>query len=262
MSRKKEHHEEHISEAWLIPYADLLTLLLALFIVLFASSQVDAEKFSAMKEAFGGIFAGTDGVIGEGGIGIDGTDIGTGQTGQQTEYTAPPTEPTTTPSSSGNGSGDGIPLSQRLEELQAKFDQYISQHALTGKLQTEISNETVMIIISDVVLFDSGSASIKPGFEETIYAIGNILAENPDLEVQIQGHTDNVPINTSTFATNWDLSSARALNFMKILLKDGRLDPAHYSAIGLGEYRPIASNDTDQGKALNRRVEVTARFYR
>lgn len=273
MSKKKEHHEEHADESWLIPYADLLTLLLALFIVLFATSQVDSEKFSEMKRAFGSVFAGGSGAIGAGGMDVFGNGSKTQESvnmedyihiNQLSEVTVTTSETTadTSPSGSGEGSGNGIPLGQRLEELQAKFDQYITEHELSGKLHTEVSSETVMIIISDVVLFDSGSASIKAGFYETIHAIGSILADNPDLEVQILGHTDNVPIFNGYYETNWDLSSARALNFMKELLQDKRLDPKYYSAIGFGEYRPIASNDTEAGRSLNRRVEVTARFYR
>lgn len=274
MSKKKEHHEEHADESWLIPYADLLTLLLALFIVLFATSQVDSKKFSEMKKAFGSVFAGGSGAIGAGGMDVFGSGSKTQESinmadyihiNQLSEITVSTSETTadTSPSGSGEGNGgNGIPLGQRLEELQAKFDKYITEHELNGKLHTEVSSETVMIIISDVVLFDSGSASIKTGFYETIHAIGSILADNPDLEVQILGHTDNIPILNGYFATNWDLSSARALNFMKELLQDTRLNPQYYSAIGFGEYRPVASNNTESGRSLNRRVEVTARFYR
>ena len=111
MSKKKEQHEEHMNESWLIPYADLLTLLLALFIVLFATSQVDAEKFAQMKSAFLTIFEGNGYAFGEGGPGIvEGGGTGSSETFDWSQYTQPSNETSPT---SGTGTGNGIPLSDR-----------------------------------------------------------------------------------------------------------------------------------------------------
>ena len=223
MSKKKEQHEEHMNESWLIPYADLLTLLLALFIVLFATSQVDAVKFAQMKSAFITIFEGSGYAIGSGGNGIvdgGGSGSGSSESFDWSQFTEPSSETSATGTMpSGTGNGNGIPLEQRLEDLQNKFDDYIMNHELDGKLHTEIRDKTVMIVISDIVLFDSGMANIKPDFRETVHAIGNILAETPGLEIQILGHTDNVPMTSKTFETNWGSEHSARHQFHEALAR-------------------------------------------
>ncbi|MEA4887878.1 MAG: OmpA family protein [Clostridiaceae bacterium] len=278
MAKKNEPPEEHADETWLIPYSDLLTLLLALFIVLFASSQVDAKKFNQMKGVFVSVFMGESGSV----IGGDGSGSGSGSgsgTGDGNVIYPSSTNGIVTPSPSaaaseqtaessagnvtvntGSDSGDGVVLDPRMSGLRERFDQYIQNHSLSDKLQTKETDQVIMIVINDVILFDPGKANIKDSFYQNIQSIADIFADNPDLEVQIVGHTDNVPIVNPAYETNWDLSAARALNFMKLLLKDQRLDPSHFSAIGYGEYRPAESNDTSEGRAANRRVEITARF--
>jgi len=233
MANKKRHREEEgMSEAWLIPYADILTLLLALFIVLFASSTIDVKKFTAMQESFKVIFNGGEGIL---------------------DYTT----------MSENMSNNMININANqmtnteLSELKKQLDQYIRENDLNLALDTQMRTDSLVITIRDRVLFDSGSAVIKPEFIPTIDSIGNMLREYPEYEVVVSGHTDNVPINNAEFETNWDLSSKRALNFMKLLLRNENLDPKRFSAIGYGEYRPVATNDTAEGRMQNRRVEVT-----
>lgn len=230
MGKNREHHEEHIDETWLIPYSDLLTLLLALFIVLFASSSIDVKKFNAMKEAFNIIFDGNKGILQNG---VPSNDVIEKIAIERDTYEL-----------------------KELTQLKQEFDQYIAQNNLSDKLETRISGDYLVITIREEVLFDSGSAEIRPEAKEKVSAIANILLDHPECEVVISGHTDNVPIHNKEFETNWDLSSKRALNFMKLLLKDNGLDPKRFSAIGYGEYRPIASNATAEGRAKNRRVEV------
>lgn len=244
MAKKhKEHHEEHMDESWLVPYADILTLLLALFIVLFASSQVDQKKFTSMKQAFNVIFDGNTGIM-EGGF--DAPNV------------LPSTPSNASVNSQDNINKDGM-QDRALRNIKKQFDEYIKQHQLTGQLDTKIVSSYLVITIREKVLFDSGSDVVKPEFLPVIQAIANILRTYGDLEVMIGGHTDNVPIHNLKFETNWDLSSARALSFMKILIKDGNLDPERFSAIGFSEYHPVADNDTAEGRAKNRRVEVTVK---
>ncbi len=120
-----------------------------------------------------------------------------------------------------------------------------------------------MIRIKERALFPSGSAQLVAESQKIAPVIAGLLATLPE-RVVISGHTDNVPINTAQFPSNWELSSSRALNFMKyIIAQDARLNPRRFSAVGYSEYRPIASNDTDDGRQQNRRVEVfIARNYR
>lgn len=226
-SRKHKKHDEHIDETWLIPYADLLTLLLALFIVLFASSTIDTQKYNNLKEALSAAFQGGPRVI---------------DTRSFPDDIIEKMEKTQKDST--------------LEQLKIQLDQYISENNLTMVLETHIINDNLLITIRDYALFDSGRAEIKPEFRPTVVAISTILDKYSQYEVVVSGHTDNVPINNAEFQSNWDLSSKRALNFMKLLLQNENLDPYRFSAIGYGEYRPIAENDTPEGRAQNRRVEV------
>jgi len=234
--RKNHDHEEHIDESWLIPYADLLTLLLALFIVLFASSNVDATKFKQISESFTTIFSGGTGVM---------------------TY---PTE--SEPSQTNNNKNDedkkgqGVTSQKDLQEMKDKIDKYIARSKLQGSLKTQLTEEGLLITITNDVLFDSGSAIVRTDEKSIATQISSLLISNPPLSVIISGHTDNVPIKNDLFQDNWDLSVTRAVNFMKIMLENKHLKPQLFSAKGYGEYQPIASNHTNKGRAKNRRVEI------
>ncbi|WP_108670485.1 flagellar motor protein MotB [Peribacillus acanthi] len=244
--RRKKHkdHEEHMDESWLIPYADLLTLLLALFIVLFAMSSVDAVKFQQLSKAFNDIFSGGTGVF---------------------EFPSPNPEgdPTsTTREQKGligddNGTGGlGEEERQELAEVQKRVNEYIEKNNLTTKLGTKLSGEGLLVTIRDNVLFESGSADVRSRDKAVALEIAELLVMDPPRSIVISGHTDNVPINTARYDSNWDLSVMRAVNFMKILLENPKLEPEWFSAKGYGEFSPVASNNTPSGKAKNRRVEI------
>lgn len=239
MSKKKKHedHEEHIDESWLIPYADLLTLLLALFIVLFASSSVDATKFKQISDSFTTIFSGGTGVM------------------NYPSETIPQENPKGT-SNVKDKKGDGETTRKELQEVKDKVDQYIKNSKLQGSLKTQLTDEGLLITITNDVLFDSGSAIIRTNERSIATQISKLLISNPPLSIIISGHTDNIPIKNELFQDNWDLSVTRAVNFMKIMLENKKLKPQSFSAKGYGEYKPIASNHTQKGRAKNRRVEI------
>ena len=252
-----EHHEEHVDESWLIPYADLLTLLLALFIVLFASSQIDQKKLDQMSESFKGAFTGGTGFFDYFGVvePMKNPDE-TSQNREPDEITDPDAQQqnqqnTPAPSSSGNVE------QENLKELKGKLDKYIEANGLNTQLETKLSDDFVMITIRDQALYASGSAVVKPEARELGKAISAILANYPDYEISVSGHTDNVPITSGSYNSNWDLSTARSLNFMKVLFDNSKVKPERFSSTGYGEFRPIASNDTVEGRAQNRRVEVS-----
>lgn len=226
--KRREHEEEHIDETWLIPYADLLTLLLALFIVLFASSTVDTKKFNAMRHSFNQALTGGTGIL---------------------EKDAPEIAPVA-PNSTGK-------LNEGIEQLKIQIDQHVKDKHLAKEVETKLTTGYLIISIRDYALFDSGSAVVKNEARETLYSISNMLVEYPNFEVLVSGHTDDVPISTSEFESNWDLSADRALNVLKLLLKNKRLSPANFSAVGYAEFRPVASNQSESGRANNRRVELS-----
>lgn len=258
MSKKRqEHHEEHVDESWLIPYADLLTLLLALFIILFAASQTDQKKYQAIMQSFNSAFTG-----GIGQFNFSNLIPLTNEPNIDQKKFDQPTDPATP---------NGLEQQQKqqqmqqqlekeqydLQQLKQKLDQYIADNKLTTQLDTKLTEDLLMLTIRDNALFSSGSATVKPEAKQLAETISEMLAQYPGYRIEVSGHTDNVPIRTAAFETNWDLSSKRALNFMKILLENDKIGPERFRSIGYGEYQPIDTNDTEAGRAKNRRVEVS-----
>lgn len=254
--RKKKHEEEEASEAWLLPYSDLLTLLLALFIVLFAMSSVDAQKFQLLSKAFNEMFTGGTGMLSyqtqtpQGNL--DAPDIRKKNL-QKDQYQVEDPEKVKQEQEKEKALKED---QKELQELQVKVNNYITSNNLTTKLQTSLTSEGLLVTIRDNVLFDSGSADVRSVDLKTASEISNLLVMNPPRNIIISGHTDNVPISNSRYESNWELSVMRAVNFMKIILKNNQLDPRWFSAKGFGEFQPIASNDTKDGRAKNRRVEI------
>lgn len=252
MAKKKKHahHEEHIDETWLIPYADLLTLLLALFIVLFASSQVDIKKFDQLAQSLN--------VALNGGVSFF-ENPSPVQIPETTPQTTLPEKEEQKKQESEREKQQREKFQQEtenLKKLQQSLEAYIKENKLTDKLQTKLTDLGLMITILDNALFASGSADVRPDARKLATEISGMLEQFPR-QVIVSGHTDNIPIHTREFPSNWDLSSKRALNFMKILLENSTLDPRKFSATGFGEYHPIAPNTTPEGRAKNRRVEVS-----
>jgi chemotaxis protein MotB len=144
-----------------------------------------------------------------------------------------------------------------MEKLKKQLDQYINNNGLTNVLNTKLNQSELTISIRDNALFDIGSAAVKPESRQLAVAISNMLQQFPSYNVIVSGHTDNMPISNSEYASNWDLSSDRALHFMKILLTNPNLNPSKFTSTAYGEYHPVASNNSDVGRAKNRRVEVS-----
>ncbi|KHF39631.1 flagellar motor protein MotB [Halalkalibacter okhensis] len=237
MARKKNHHEEHVDESWLIPYADMLTLLLALFIVLFAVSSVDAEKYQQLMVVFNENFQGGSGVLEQ-----------------------PVPVPDHSKSNSDENKDGETDLSQQehheLLNFKNEFDQYILEQNLGSELETKLSEDGLLITILDNALFHSGSANVRADAVDLADKVSELLVTDPPRNIVVAGHTDNIPINNADFRSNWDLSAHRALSFMKLLIENEELDPKNLSATGYGEYHPVSTNETEEGRSKNRRVEV------
>nr|WP_243735226.1 flagellar motor protein MotB [Paenibacillus turpanensis] len=243
-----------MDESWLIPYADLLTLLLALFIVLFATSQVDAKKFEELKQSFNSALNGGTGFFenhtpapSQDNVGVKTKDSSDSEIKKRKLSQAELDE-----------------LEKRmqqekreLENLKEKIDGYIEKNGLTTQLRTEMNDRELKLVISDNALFASGSATLRPESQQIAVTVGDLLGEYNQYEVVVAGHTDNVPIKTAQFDSNWDLSAARALSFMKVLLTNDKIDEKMLSAVGYAEFRPMDTNDTELGRSKNRRVEVS-----
>ncbi|WP_024372150.1 flagellar motor protein MotB [Exiguobacterium sp. ZOR0005] len=236
MKRKKKHdHEEHIPEGWLIPYADLLTLLLALFIVLFASSNVDQTKLEKMSRSFNQVFSG-------------GTSVFQASTASNSDINRTNNTDTT--------ANPRTYELAKLDELKEQVTQYIEEKGLQDQIEATINSSGLVLTIQDRALFSMGEATLDAEARDVARSISGILEQAGNREIVVSGHTDNVPINTARFPSNWELSSARATAFMRGLLTNDSLNPSQFTLASYGEYKPIATNDTDAGRAKNRRVEV------
>jgi chemotaxis protein MotB len=231
MRKRKKSHEEKVDESWLIPYADMLTLLLALFIVLFASSSIDAKKFNAMMSSLSSSF-GNKGILDE-------------SESYKNESKPPEEQKTTVIEDEKN----------ELEKLQTKIENYINKNKLEKIVQTKLSEEGLYIIVLNDILFDSGSDLLKTEAKKIIYQLTPLLVTHPARDIIIGGHTDNVPIHNTYFRSNWELSMQRSLHVLDVVLSNKNLDPARFSIKAYGEHKPLASNSTPEGRAKNRRVE-------
>lgn len=238
MRKKKVHHEEHMDETWLIPYADMLTLLLALFIVMFAMSKVDNEKFRSVQENFNAIFSGGSGLLLEEGG---------------------PTLPV--PESGNSGDSEETPLpnnvveDNKMKEIMENLDQQIKSEGYSDKVKVDLNEGGLEISIQDVVLFNSGDAQVLKGVEPFLIKISNMV-KGLDNDIKIVGHTDNLPIHNDKFRSNWDLSAMRAINVMNYMSSVGGVREGRLSIQAFGEQKPKYDNSTADGRAKNRRVEI------
>ncbi|WP_338471775.1 flagellar motor protein MotB [Niallia sp. XMNu-256] len=248
--RKKSKHEEHVDESWLLPYSDLLTLLVALFIVLFASSSIDMQKFQSLSNAFNAELTGGSGFfqypspIPEGTHGTS-DEMPEAEKTQKEHYKKTP-----------ELTAEERQEQEKLSEIQNNINAYVQENGLSQQLNTSLTVEGLSLTIRDNILFDPGSAEVLPENIQVAQEISKLLEMDISRTIIISGHTDNVPMHNDEFASNWELSVMRAINFMKILLENPNLKPELFTARGSGEFQPITSNETAEGRAKNRRVEV------
>lgn len=231
--KKKHHEEEGNNERWLITYSDLITLLLVFFIILYAFSKVDNEKYKNLATGFNAVFGSGTGILvgdGTGEMVGDGTGGSGGEGGEKTE--------------------EG-----KLSDLKGEVDNYLTSNGLEESVSTDIDDRGLIIRMSNSILFDSGTANIKSDNSSSLSTIGTLLNSMPNY-IRIEGHTDNLPINNTRFKSNWELSVLRATNVAEILIDDAGIKPERISVLGYGEFRPIADNSTPEGRAKNRRVDI------
>jgi chemotaxis protein MotB len=246
--RFDDHDAEHDdSERWLLTYADMITLLLALFIVMFAMSSVNATKFQSLADSLQDAFSGK--ILGGRSIQQTGGSV-------QAEQAKPEVSSETSLQPMAASSPAARAEQTDFRKLKAQIDRLVKEEGLTTKVETAIEKRGLAVrVLTDGLLFDSGAADVKPAAEPLLEKIGGILAhtEQPH-PVRVEGHTDSVPI-TGRFPSNWELASARASGVVRVLLGT----PLHsrpFEAVGRAALDPIASNGTDDGRAKNRRVEI------
>ena len=259
MAKKKKEDPQKPSKAWMDTFADLMNLLLCFFVLLFSMSTVDAQKFEAIAASFSqtfSIFNGGQISIGQGML----LGNGVSQLNQLDQYmdsmgkTAENDEET----------DELDEIQEKLEEakleqseqLAERIEEAIEESQMEDMIQLDFTSQYVQLTLKGAILFDSGSASLKEEAMPVIERVALILERYAESEIEIEGHTDSVPIHTSRFASNNELSSARALSMFDYLVTHTALEPAKIKHSGRGEYVPVADNSTPEGRAKNRRIEI------
>lgn len=257
--RKKERKEEEASEAWLLPYSDMLTLLLGLFIVVSAMSNVDSNKFNALKNEFSQVMSlnpiksnsAVDNVIDMG----ETATKGKGASSVSTRKQAAESEQRVQNSLSKQQAR--IQEQQQLKEVAEKLKQDIQNTGRAGNTTVSYESDGVHLNLDSSILFNSGSADLSDAVKQMLDKLVPDLKQVSANPVIVAGYTDNVPVSKrSKYASNWELSSARAVTVMRYFVSKGAISESNVSVQAYAENNPKASNDTDEGKAQNRRVEI------
>jgi chemotaxis protein MotB len=246
MARRGKRREEHVNhERWLITYADLITLLLVFFIIMYAMSKVDVSKFEVLSRALQLQFRQADSLLprNQGMVGKMSPAIQE-QDQSQTEQIM-------------RHQQEQDKKEKELHDFKSKIETYIQEN----KLQTQISvadvPKGIAITLNDVFLFDLGRADLKPPAYDILNRLATLLP-TLDAKVAIEGHTDNIPVNTgSIYRDNWGLSSERALSVLRYLTGKAGLNDKNFVAAGYADTMPKAPNDTPENRSKNRRVEIT-----
>lgn len=257
MARKKRQ-EDSAGAPWMNTFADLMNLLLCFFVMLFAASTVDADKYDQLVKSFSSAFS-----ILDGGEGIGEGDLisnGAAQLSNLDEYDSMMGKASET-----NEKEETDPLNayqEKLEEAAQKNYDTISKLAEEKNLDDYVdigideNSQFIKISLSGAVLFDSGQINIKKNAIPILNKVGDILKRYNNAQIVIEGHTDNVPISNSTYKNNLWLSTARACTVYEYFINEKGLDPRTLESSGRSEFDPIASNKTEEGRAKNRRVEI------
>lgn len=232
--KKHEEHEKENSERWLLTYSDLITLLMIFFVIMYAISNVDAQKYQVLSQSLNGA--------------LDPSGLGGAGSG-------------------GTASGGGIDLSAALEEGESdKMDpeliaaaeeikKLIREKNLQDKVSVSVQERGVVVGLMNTVLFDPGSTHIKAEAIPTLVAIGQI-ANGVHNYIRVEGNTDDVPMNTPQIPSNWELSVIRATEVLKLLINQSEVAPDRISAVGYGEFRPSVPNTSAENRAKNRKVDI------
>lgn len=266
MAKRKEEAPPPGSPAWMATFSDLMNLLLCFFVLLFSMSSVDEEKYNALVASINSTFSIFDGgatAIGEGIL----ISNGVSQLNELDEYinsTGRTADNEQESEKLEEFQGGTEALEQELmeqnlmknEELSESIEEAVSESSMSDQVEVSFTAQYVQLTMKGALLFDSGSAELKDAAEQVLDKVGVILERYSSGQIEIEGHTDNIPINSPKYASNEELSSDRALSVFYYLLDNTSLNPQNLKHAGMGERVPIADNSTEEGRSKNRRVEI------
>ncbi|MCP0887825.1 flagellar motor protein MotB [Ligilactobacillus sp. WILCCON 0076] len=267
MKRRKKKPEEEVGEGWLLPYSDMMTLLLALFIVLFSIAKVDSTKLKEVSSVFSEILSSKGGSsISNSDTTIDNViDLGTtpkkGNGSSATSSTSSSSVVTIQEAQSQESQvKTQMSQTETFNQVTQDVQQEMENAGISGNSSAKLKSDGLHITLDSNILFDSGKADLSSDVQNELKTLVPALQKISTYPVTIAGYTDNQPIvNVTTYPTNWELSSARAIAVMHFFVENGAFSEKHVSIQAYGENNPIASNKTATGRAKNRRVEIIIR---
>lgn len=249
--RQKKPEKEGNHERWLISYADFITLLFAVFVTLYAMSQTDKKKMdqlvSSLRESFGYVKTGASSEK----LNLtESTDLRSIPSIRQQVLT-----PGLRHSQQDASTALAQASTKEFLAIKAAIEENLKKSGAQNKVSVDITKRGLVVSLKEAGFFDSGDAAVKRESILLLAMVGRSIAgySNP---VRIEGNTDDVPINSGTYRSNWELSTARATNIVHYLIDNYKFRPGKISAVGYGEFRPMADNGTEAGRAKNRRVDI------
>jgi chemotaxis protein MotB len=262
MARRRRHEEEHQNlERWLVSYADFITLLFAFFVVMYAVSSVNEGKYRVLSETLNAVFTVAP-------RSDDPIQIGEQPRGVPVLPDGPLATQQTEPEEGGNAqAATGVPATNADAAVKARFKEDGSAQRTADELTVSLQEyldqglvkitrdgDRIEIEMKERMLFGSGDARLSHEALRALRTLAQTLKRIPS-HLQVEGHTDNVPISTAAYPSNWELSAARAASVVHFLARTG-VEPWRMAAVGLGEHRPVAENADEKGRAANRRVTI------
>ncbi len=237
-TRRPLGHTSH--DRWLVSYADFITLLFAFFVVLYSAAEVDKKKIGQVAASIQAAFAQM------GAFPPSAVSTGTQSPTQGQVPTPVPVKPE---------AADNATQNQDLAALRQELEQALAEEIARGEVAIRTEPDGLVVSLREIGFFDSGSATIEARSKPAFTRMAALLAQRR-FNLRIEGHTDNVPVHNSQFASNWELSTGRATELVRLLITEYGIPAPQLSAAGYGEYHPIATNDSVEGRAMNRRVDV------
>lgn len=244
MRRKRRFNtEEQNRDRWLLSYADFITLLFALFVVLFASAVSKNPEISRVSQAI------------HSGFKVMAVLPFSGDRSSPASESASDAAIQLSTAPTGKAKRGAAASAVDIEELRRQLQAAIGSEIKSGQVDMRVTPEGFVVSLRDIGFFNSGQAVLAPGAAEKIERIAKVLVHQ-GLEIRVEGHSDDQPIHTFQFRSNWELSTARAMTVLQLLIDQAGLNPAQVSVAGYGQFRPVADNATPEGRRMNRRVDL------
>lgn len=246
---KKREEKESNNDRWLLTYSDLITLLMIFFVVMYASSTVNATKYKQLSQSLNAAFDGGSGksIVGaQSGVSALDSSGTTSDKLKVVEKNAADNKA---------ASATKVLENNKMAAIKQNVDNYLKKNGLSSSVSTKIDERGLAVSLNSTLLFDVGKANVIATSTKKLISIGKML-NSVNNYIRIEGHTDSTPMSNNEFSSNWQLSAIRATNVTELLISKSGINPKRISAVAYGENRPIASNNTQVGKAKNRTIDI------